>query len=169
MLSFFRRGTFTLLLYFYYVHHFTTVFPLQSTRILEALESIMGLAIAEPFNYPVDLTAYPEYMMDVEYPMDLSLIKARVENEFYRRVAAIQRDVRYIYQNASSFNRPKSDIVRNAKILSQLCQEVVGDTTKSKDDVSRIYHNLSENFAWKTESSSSSDSSDDNEQVGTKI
>ena len=57
----------------------------------------MGLAIAEPFNYPVDLTAYPEYMMDVEYPMDLSLIKARVENEFYRRVAAIQRDVRYIY------------------------------------------------------------------------
>ena len=35
----------------------------------------MGLAIAEPFNYPVDLTAYPEYMLDVEYPMDLSLVK----------------------------------------------------------------------------------------------
>ena len=132
----------------------------ESTRISEALESIMGLAIAEPFNFPVDLTAYPEYMMDVEYPMDLSLVKARVDNEFYRRVAAIQRDVKYIYQNASSFNRPKSDIVRNAKILSKLCQEVVGDTTKSKEDVSRIYHRLSENFAW-SESSEESDESDE--------
>ena len=41
------------------------------------METIMGLAIAEPFNYPVDLTAYPEYMLDVAYPMDLGLIKAR--------------------------------------------------------------------------------------------
>ena len=31
----------------------------ESTRISEALASIMELAIAEPFNYPVDLTAYP--------------------------------------------------------------------------------------------------------------
>ena len=31
----------------------------ESTRISEALASIMELAIAEPFNYPVDLTSYP--------------------------------------------------------------------------------------------------------------
>jgi hypothetical protein len=45
----------------------------ECTRISEALETIMSLAIAEPFNYPVDLTSYPEYMLDVEYPMDLCL------------------------------------------------------------------------------------------------
>ena len=117
----------------------------ECTRISEALESVMSLAIAEPFNYPVDLTNYPEYMLDVEYPMDLSLIKARVDNLFYRRIAAIQRDIKYIYENAASFNRPKSDIVRNAKIITKVADEVIGNTNKSKPDVSNIYHRLSQN------------------------
>ena len=132
----------------------------ECTRISEALESIMSLAIAEPFNYPVDLTNYPEYMLDVEYPMDLSLIKARVDNLFYRRIAAIQRDLKYIYENAASFNRPKSDIVRNAKIITKVADEIVSNTNKSKTDVSSIYHRLSENFEW---SPSSSDEEENNE------
>ena len=37
----------------------------------------MALAIAEPFNYPVDLTLYPDYMLEIEYPMDFSLVKSR--------------------------------------------------------------------------------------------
>ena len=133
----------------------------ECTRISEALESIMSLAIAEPFNYPVDLTNYPEYMLDVEYPMDLSLIKARVDNLFYRRIAAIQRDLKYIYENAASFNRPKSDIVRSAKIITKLADEIVSNTNKSKTDVSSIYHRLSENFEW---SPSSSDEEENNDQ-----
>merc|ERR1712223_1027449 len=133
----------------------------ECTRISEALESIMSLAIAEPFNYPVDLTNYPEYMLDVEYPMDLSLIKARVDNLFYRRIAAIQRDLKYIYENAASFNRPKSDIVRSAKIITKLADEIVSNTNKSKSDVSSIYHRLSENFEW---SPSSSDEEENNDQ-----
>ena len=132
----------------------------ECTRISEALESIMSLAIAEPFNYPVDLTNYPEYMLDVEYPMDLSLIKARVDNLFYRRIAAIQRDLKYIYENAASFNRPKSDIVRSAKIITKLADEIVSNTNKSKTDVSSIYHRLSENFEW---SPSSSDEEENND------
>merc|ERR1712029_857569 len=119
----------------------------------------MQLAIAKPFNCPVDLKRYPEYMMEVAYPMDLSLIKARVDNKFYRRIAAIQLDIEYIYQNAASFNRPKSDIVRKAKIVSRLCAKIIGDTTKSKDDVSCIYHQLSEDFAWSQTETTSSDSS----------
>lgn len=129
----------------------------ECTRISEALATIMELAISEPFNYPVDVTAYPEYMLDVEYPMDLSLIKARVDNHFYRRIHAIKHDVNYIYSNAASFNRPRSDIVRNAKIISQLANEIVGDTTKTKDDVSSIYHRLVERFKWDTSDEESDD------------
>ena len=141
----------------------------ECTRISEALEAIMSLAIAEPFNYPVDLTNYPEYMLDVEYPMDLNLIKARVDNFFYRRIAAIQRDIKYIYENAASFNRPKSDIVRNAKILTKLAAEIVEDTNKTKDDVSRIYHRLSENFAWSaTDDSQESDDESADEETPRK-
>ncbi len=41
----------------------------------------MALAIAEPFNYPVDLAQYPDYMLEIEYPMDFSLIKSRLDNQ----------------------------------------------------------------------------------------
>lgn len=44
-------------------------------RILSGLDQIMSLAIAEPFNAPVDINMYPSYAYIVEYPIDLSLIK----------------------------------------------------------------------------------------------
>ncbi|TRY75830.1 hypothetical protein TCAL_08567 [Tigriopus californicus] len=120
----------------------------ESKRISDALEAVMSLAISEPFNYPVDLTAYPEYMLDVEYPMDLNLIKTRIDNKFYRRIDAIEYDIKYVASNAASFNRPRSDIVRNAKIITKLILEIIHDPTKSQDDVSSIYHRLVENFVW---------------------
>lgn len=49
----------------------------ECERISEALQAIMELAIAEPFNYPVDLTVYPEYVVEVEYPVDLTMVKSR--------------------------------------------------------------------------------------------
>ena len=101
-------------------------------------------------------------MLDVEYPMDLSCIKSRVENHFYRRIHAIKHDLKYLYTNAASFNRPKSDIVRNAKVISDLAWEIIGDTTKTKEDVSSTYHRIVENFKWNSESESGSESSDNN-------
>ena len=44
----------------------------------------MQHAASEPFNAPVDLTAFPVYAINIEYPIDLSTIKARLENGFYR-------------------------------------------------------------------------------------
>ena len=108
---------------------------------------------------------FTEYMVDVEYPMDLSCIKARVENHFYRRIDAIKHDLKYLYTNAASFNRPKSDIVRNAKVISNLAMEVVGGTTKTKDDVSSIYHGLVQNFQWsESEKDDDSDDEDSNDE-----
>ena len=68
----------------------------ECQRITRGLEELMSLAHAENFNYPVDLTAFPDYMLEIEYPMDFSLIKNRLDNNFYRRSTAIQFDVRYI-------------------------------------------------------------------------
>jgi len=59
-------------------------------RIVRGMEQIMELSIAEPFLVPVDLNDFPIYAMIIEYPIDLSTIKQRLENRFYRRVAAIQ-------------------------------------------------------------------------------
>jgi hypothetical protein len=46
-------------------------------------EQVMALAIGEPFNYPVDLTLYPDYMLEIEYPMDFRQILANILVTFF--------------------------------------------------------------------------------------
>jgi bromodomain and WD repeat domain-containing protein 1/3 len=53
-------------------------------RISQALDKVMELSIAEHFLAPVDLNAFPVYGMIIAYPIDLSLIKERLEKRFYR-------------------------------------------------------------------------------------
>ena len=97
--------------------------------------------------------------------MDLNMIKTRVENHFYRRIDAIKHDLKYIFTNAASFNRPRSDIVRNAKIISKVACEIVGDTSKTKDDVSQLYHRLVESFEWsESDSDEESENDDSNDE-----
>ncbi len=94
-------------------------------RIVGGLEEVMGLAIADPFLTPVDLNAYPMYAFLIEYPIDLSTIKARFENHFYRRITSAQFDVRYLATNAEKFNEPHSNIVKNARIITDLCLRIL--------------------------------------------
>lgn len=94
-------------------------------RIVAGLEEVMQLSIAEAFITPVDLNLYPTYAFVVEYPIDLQTIKSRFENHFYRRIAAAQFDVRYLATNAEKFNQSDSHIVRNARIISDLCLKII--------------------------------------------
>lgn len=94
-------------------------------RIVTGLEEVMLHGIAEPFLAPVDLNSYPSYAFVVEYPIDLSTIKARFENHFYRRIAAAQFDVRYLATNAEKFNQSDSHIVKNARIITDLCLRII--------------------------------------------
>ncbi|KAK7871917.1 hypothetical protein R5R35_009722 [Gryllus longicercus] len=114
------------------------------TRILAGLDQIMGLAIAEPFSAPVDLSLYPSYAFVVEYPIDLSTIKGRFDNRFYRRVTSAQFDVRYIATNAEKFNEPSSQIVKKARLITELCLRVIKD--RNVIDVSSVYHELVEAY-----------------------
>ena len=100
----------------------------ECQRILNGLEKIMELSLAEHFNYPVDLDAFPTYGIYIQYPIDLNTIKERLENRFYRRINSIFWDIRKIEQNATTFNDPKSSIVSNAIFLVELLTEFVNDT-----------------------------------------
>lgn len=53
-------------------------------RLVQGFHRIMELSIAEPFAVPVDLNAYPLYASVVAYPIDLTTIRTRLENRFYR-------------------------------------------------------------------------------------
>ncbi|KAK2154938.1 hypothetical protein LSH36_253g03021 [Paralvinella palmiformis] len=101
---------------------------IECDRISQDLDKVMELSIAEHFLAPVDLNAFPIYGMIIAYPIDLSLIKSRLEKRFYRRVNSIQFDVRHIESNAVAFNEPKSRIVKLAKQVTELCLRVISDT-----------------------------------------
>ena len=116
----------------------------ECERISACFGQAMSLAIAEPFAAPVDLNAYPSYALVVEYPMDLSTIKARLDNRFYRRITAVQYDVRYVYTNACKFNQEGSDIVRHASIITDLCMEIIRN--RDVEDATAVYHRLVENY-----------------------
>lgn len=102
----------------------------------------MSFAMAEAFSTPVDLNSYPTYAMEVEYPIDLTTIKvicigleikfyffvyfkARLDNRFYRRLTSVQFDVRYLATNAEKFNAPHSQIVKHARIITDLCLRII--------------------------------------------
>ncbi|XP_055848126.1 bromodomain and WD repeat-containing protein 3 [Episyrphus balteatus] len=109
-------------------------------RIINGLEQVMRLSIAEPFLAPVDLNIYPNYAYLIEYPIDLTTIKARFENHFYRRITSAQFDVRYLATNAEKFNRKHTTIVRHARIITDLCLRIIRE--QNDIDVAPVYHQL---------------------------
>ncbi|XP_055634846.1 PH-interacting protein isoform X2 [Toxorhynchites rutilus septentrionalis] len=126
-------------------------------RIINGLEQVMGLAIADLFLAPVDLNIYPEYAFVVEYSIDLNTIKARFENQFYRRITSAQFDVRYLATNAEKFNESHSNIVKHARIVTDLCLRILGDVNDV--DVPAVYHQLVDTYI-------SSDSDSDSNRPG---
>ncbi|BGP42209.1 transcription initiation at TATA-containing promoter protein [Rhodotorula kratochvilovae] len=67
---------------------------------------------AYPFYQPVDLASYPTYLQFVKKPMDLSLIRSKVEHNQYPSppYEAFERDVRMIFQNCYAFNPPQTPV-----------------------------------------------------------
>ncbi|CAD5113102.1 DgyrCDS2293 [Dimorphilus gyrociliatus] len=100
----------------------------ECDRIKEGIERVMEIRIAEHFIAPVDLSAFPYYAMVVPYPIDLSTIRSRLENRYYRRVTSILKDVRFIESNAKLFNEPGSHIVHCAELTVKLCVDFIQRT-----------------------------------------
>lgn len=87
--------------------------------LIHGLESIIRDSSSAAFRKPVDLALFPDYLETVAYPMDLSLLLARLRSGYYRRLEAFEWDVRLIYENAFAYNLPDSEIVQAAAELVQ--------------------------------------------------
>ncbi|EDW66817.2 bromodomain and WD repeat-containing protein 3 [Drosophila virilis] len=109
-------------------------------RIINGLEQVMRLSIAEHFLAPVDLNIYPDYAYLIEYPIDLTTVKSRFENHFYRRITSAQFDVRYLATNAEQYNRRHTSIVKHARIVTDLCLRIIREADEI--DVAAVYHQL---------------------------
>ena len=58
----------------------------EGERILRGLEVVAGLEEAAMFLEPVDLEEISDYCTRVPFPTDLSTIRTRLQNRFYRYV-----------------------------------------------------------------------------------
>uniref|UniRef100_A0A8D2M112 PH-interacting protein n=1 Tax=Varanus komodoensis TaxID=61221 RepID=A0A8D2M112_VARKO len=101
----------------------------ECERIISGINQLMTLDIASAFVAPVDFQAYPMYCTVVAYPTDLSTIKQRLENRFYRRLSSLMWEVRYIEYNTRTFNEPGSPIVKSAKFVTDLLLHFMKDQT----------------------------------------
>ena len=79
----------------------------------------------ELFNIPVDPVALliPDYEKVVKHPMDLGLIKRRLENGEYRTTSEYANDVRLVFDNAQRFNPLGHWINGAAAAVSQFFEE----------------------------------------------
>ncbi|XP_062594128.1 PH-interacting protein-like [Saccostrea cucullata] len=100
----------------------------ECDRIAHGMESIIQHCITEQFLTLVDLNVFPIYGIIIEYLIDLNTIKSRLENRFYRRVSALQFDIRYIEHNAKAFNEPGTSIVKSARIVTEALLRFTSDT-----------------------------------------
>uniref|UniRef100_A0A4W5LUL4 Bromodomain and WD repeat domain containing 3 n=1 Tax=Hucho hucho TaxID=62062 RepID=A0A4W5LUL4_9TELE len=95
-------------------------------RVIFGIDELLTLDLAKAFASPVDLRDYPLYCTVVAYPTDLSTIRRRLENRFYRRISALMWEVRYIEHNARTFNEPQSPIVAAAKVVTDVLLRYIG-------------------------------------------
>ncbi|CAI5793759.1 and WD repeat-containing 3 isoform X1 [Podarcis lilfordi] len=112
----------------------------ECVRVLRGIDQLLSLDISNPFAVPVDLSAYPLYCTVVAYPTDLTTIRRRLENRFYRRISALMWEVRYIEHNARTFNEPDSPIVKAAKIVTDVLLHYIGD--QSCTDILEMYNKV---------------------------
>ncbi|KAL4661021.1 PH-interacting protein [Arapaima gigas] len=121
----------------------------ECERIITGTDQLCMLDIAAPFVSPVDLQAYPTYCTVVAYPTDLSTIKERLKNRFYRRMSSLMWEVRYIEHNAQTFNEPGTPIVKAAKFVSDLMLQFIKD--QSCHDIIPLYNSMKKKVFSDTE------------------
>ncbi|KAG7509476.1 PH-interacting protein [Solea senegalensis] len=137
----------------------------ECERIIKAIDQLCTLDVAAPFAFPVDLQAYPTYCTVVAYVTDLSTIRQRLVNRFYRRLSSLMWEVRYIEHNAQTFNEPGSFIVTTAKFVSDLMLQFIKD--QSLTDIMPLYKTMKKATFSDSEDEDEEEEDEDTNRPGT--
>ena len=79
------------------------------------------------FSHPVDKAKYTDYLNMVELPMDLSIIRTRVELGYYTNVLSVLADFKLIQENCLKYNEAHSDISDAASEMFEKVDEMCRD------------------------------------------
>lgn len=70
-----------------------------------------------PFLFPADYSAFPDYANIVRRPVNLSVIKDKMDNGVYESPDAFAADMRTMFVNCYRWSGQSSDITRMGKKL----------------------------------------------------
>ena len=114
----------------------------ECTRIVNGLTQIIQLNEYKQLMAVFDASK-PHYVNTVPYLINLDIIRSRVQNQFYRRHAAIKYDIKFLESNAGLMDpNEETDLVRNARIVVSVCLKFI-DKHKATD-IQYIYNKVIE-------------------------
>ena len=100
----------------------------EKAELLGILDKVEEDPIVESwFSHPVDTSLFIDYLRLVEVPMDLSIIRTRLENDYYTNVLSFEADVKLIRENCNKYNERNADITQAAYDLYDTVVELCSD------------------------------------------
>jgi len=102
---------------------------LSPRRIAQKCIPIINKLINDPngwvFKDPVDPVelGIPDYFDVIKHPMDLSLVKKRLEHGLYKHLSTFESDAKLVFQNCILYNGEDSDVGEMAKGLLRLFEK----------------------------------------------
>ena len=100
----------------------------EKSELVGILDKIEEDPLVEQwFSHPVDTSLFIDYLRLVEVPMDLSIIRTRLENDYYTNVLSFEADVKLIRENCNKYNERNADITQAAYDLYDNVVEMCSD------------------------------------------
>jgi len=99
-------------------------------------EKLYKSRAAIPFRQPVDPIelGIPDYFEVIQNPIDLGTIKTKLAQQEYQTLEQFVADVRLVWSNCLTYNRPGSPICKVAQNLSQMFEDLLQGFDHSEPD-----------------------------------
>ena len=96
---------------------------LKTIRGLESSSKTFGHV--SPFLYPVEqiVAAIPDYTSFIDRPIDLNIIKRKIEDGEYDDVHQVNSDMHLMVRNAIKFNPPSDSVAVSAHALKEIWED----------------------------------------------
>lgn len=103
-------------------------------KCLSIIDKLMNDKFGWVFRDPVDPIelGIPDYFNVVKQPMDLSLVKKKLEDGMYEDFETFSRETKLIFENAILYNGEKSDVGDMARSMIAMFNKEIKPIMKSK-------------------------------------
>lgn len=99
----------------------------MSTMLESILNEMRDLPDVQPFLFPVNAKAVPDYYKIIQRPMDLQTIRENLRQKKYQSREEFLADVNQIVENSTLYNGAKSSLTVAAKRMLETCVDRLGE------------------------------------------